>query len=119
MPQKSVLAIGIDPAFADTTAFRNSRQNSYSAGSSLRREGLGQSWIPGRHASQFKRAHRSKRLDSSGIYDRTIRATYLSVAIIQPAIRSDMDAGASRLEAAMILLTRPVITTPRPALRPL
>src|SRR5450755_79363 len=47
-----------------------------------------------------------------------VAALHLPVDIIQLAIRSDSGVGESRLEVAMILLTNPVITTPRPALRP-
>jgi hypothetical protein len=39
----------------------------------------------------------------------------LPVDIIQLAIRNDTGVGDSRLEVAMILLTRPLMTTPRPA----
>jgi hypothetical protein len=38
--------------------------------------------------------------------------------IIQLETRNVMDIGASRLEIAMILLSRPVTTTRRPALNP-
>jgi hypothetical protein len=42
----------------------------------------------------------------------------LRVDIIQLAIRADTGVGDIRLEVATILLSSPVITTPRPVLRP-